>query len=321
MIDNKELLAPACRICQSGPESQTLRATTVFGGRDEHNFWHCSHCDVVYLFPVPTPEEETRFYAEEFEKFMSARSGKERDWTGARQHVATNQDQVERRLPFLAPFLEQGKRLLEIGCSSGFMFQAYRERGVHCVGIEPSGVFFDFLRDRGHEVYTSIDEVERDAANRFDLVVNFFVLEHIRNPFDFITRSLALLRDGGTLILEVPCVNDPLTNVYTIPAFEKFYWSIAHHYYYSPKSLGYVLDRLGVEYEMLPEQRYDLSNHIVWMTEGKPGGQGKYGHIFSRDLIEKYKTDLKNTWNCDTIFLVIRKSGRTPVAHQSPCPD
>jgi SAM-dependent methyltransferase len=301
---------PVCRICGAG-QHQHIRADHVFGGRQEHNFWHCGICEAVYLFPVPSEQEEARFYADEFEKFMAGRSGGERDWTGARQHVATNQDQVERRLPFLSPFLKQGKCLLEIGCSSGFMLQAFRERGVHCTGVEPSGVFFDFLCDEGYEVYRSIEEVEGDAAHRFDLIVNFFVLEHIRNPYDFITRSLALLRDNGTFIAEIPCVNDPLTSVYNIPAFEKFYWSIAHHYYYSPKSLAFVLERLGVEYEMFPEQRYDLSNHIVWMTEGKPGGQGKYSHIFSRELNERYKADLKKSWNCDTIFLIINKSGRT----------
>jgi hypothetical protein len=140
-----------------------------------------------------------------------------------------------------------------------------------------------------------------------DLIVHFFVLEHIRDPYTFFSDCLDLLKDGGKIIAEVPCVNDPLTSLYNIPEFEEFYWSVAHHYYYSPKSLAYVLDRLQVKYDMLPEQRYDLSNHIVWMTEGKPGGQGRYNHVFSKKLVEQYKQDLRNSWNCDTIFLYVYK--------------
>ena len=68
------------------------------------------------------------------------------------------------------------------------------------------------------------------------------------------------------------------------------------------------MDKLDYNYDLIPEQRYDLSNHIIWMTEGKPGGQGRFDEIFTEDLVENYKGVLKNTWHCDTMFLVIRKS-------------
>jgi len=51
----------------------------------------------------------------------------------------TNQDQVNRRLPFLKQCLNPGVDLLEIGCSSGFMFDEFSSMGVNCVGVEPSG--------------------------------------------------------------------------------------------------------------------------------------------------------------------------------------
>ena len=61
-------------------------------------------------------------------------------------------------------------------------------------------------------------------------------------------------------------------------------------------------------YEIIPEQRYDLSNHLVWMQKRKPGGQGYYKNIFSEDTIENYKKDLINSWHCDTMFIELRKS-------------
>ena len=117
-----------------------------------------------------------------------------------------------------------------------------------------------------------------------------------------------MLNENGVIIAEIPSATDPLTSVYDIKAFEKFYWSIAHHYYYTPESLKYILDKMQLTYELIPEQRYDLSNHINWMMEGKPGGQSRFNHIFSNTLIEKYMKDLKDHWLCDTIFLKIYKS-------------
>ncbi len=239
---------------------------------------------------------------------MASRSGEERDWSGAERHIQTNQDQVHRRWKFLEPHVKPGMEVLEIGCSSGFMMDAFRESGMKCTGIEPSSVFIDYLREKQYEVYSSLDDFRAEAGERtFDAIVHFFVFEHIRDPYTFLRETVALLKPGGRLIAEIPCANDPLTSLYSIPAFEKFYWSIAHHYYYTPKSLAYVLDQLGYSYRLLPEQRYDLSNHIVWMTEGRPGGQGRFNTVFSEQLTEQYKSDLKQHWQCDTVFLEVYK--------------
>lgn len=297
---------PRCRICNAKEQDQRVRAEFVYGGSEEHRFWHCQRCDAVYLFPVPSPEEEAYFYEREFEKFMASRSEAERDWSNAEAHVRSNQDQVRRRWRVLEPYLRAGVDLLEVGCSSGFMLDAFREAGIQCTGVEPSGAFSDFLREKGYTVYKSVDELKaRVPEKRFDLVVHFFVFEHVRDPFEFLKSTLGLLKPVGKMIAEIPCVNDPLTSLFEIPAFERFYWSIAHHYYYSPRSIAYVLDSLGVKYRLVPEQRYDLSNHIIWMTKGTPGGQGKFKHVFTKELIEKYKQDLRDKWLCDTMFLIV----------------
>ena len=68
-----------------------------------------------------------------------------------------------------------------------------------------------------------------------------------------------------------------------------------------------ILNNIKCKYKLIPEQRYDLSNHMGWMQYGKPGYQDHYNNIFSSDTINNYKTDLKNKWMCDTMFLYIWK--------------
>ena len=298
-----------CRFCRSSSKYQTVRANSVYGGKKEHKFYHCSKCDLVYLWPILSEEEEKKFYANEFEKFMEKRSGQDRDWSRPENHIRSNQDNVRRRMKFLEGYLVPGKSILEIGCSSGFMMDAFKKAGLSVSGIEPSGGFSNFLNERGHEFYYSLDELKRKKSDKtFDIIVHFFVLEHIRDTTSFIKEQLDLLKSDGIIIAEVPCVNDPLTSLYDIPAFEKFYWSIAHHYYFSPKSISNVLDKIKCKYELLPRQRYDLSNHLVWMQEGVPGGQGKYNHVFSEKTFNSYRQDLIDRWICDTFFLYIWKA-------------
>jgi SAM-dependent methyltransferase len=294
-----------CRLCKADADFQSIRAPFVFGGKDEHNFWSCEECDAIYLYPIPSPEEEKKFYLQEFEKFMSSRVGDHRDWSNAEKHKKTNQDQVYRRLPFFKNYLKNNLDLLEIGCSSGFMLDAFKDKGLNCIGVEPSGEFKDFLIQSGHNVVQDISEIEEHK--KFDIITHFFVLEHIRDPFAFLSQSYDLLKENGVIICEIPCANDPLTSIYNIDAFEKFYWSIAHHYYYTPTSIKYVLNSLKYKFEIVPEQRYDISNHMTWMMEGKPGGQNKFFKEFGLELDQTYRQRLKDTWQCDTIFLYIWK--------------
>ena len=93
--------------------------------------------------------------------------------------------------------------------------------------------------------------------------MRFFVLEHISNPILFLKEQLNLLKPNGKIIFEIPNVSDPLYTIYDIPAFERFYWSLAHPWYFSLKSLVYLLNKLNQPFEIKLDQRYDLSNHMI----------------------------------------------------------
>jgi 2-polyprenyl-3-methyl-5-hydroxy-6-metoxy-1,4-benzoquinol methylase len=298
-----------CRICKATFNQQKVRAEFVFGGGKDHKFWECEKCGLVYLYPYLTKGEEKQFYAQEFEKFMEDRSGSDRNWSGPDAHIKTNQDQVKRRWEFLKDYLHKGNDVLEIGCSSGFMLNDLRDRGMSVVGVEPSGGFGNYLTENGHENYLSIEELKRETPEKkFDVILHFFVLEHISDAVAFLNTQLELLKPGGYIIAEVPNVDDPLTSLYSIPAFERFYWSIAHHYYYNPKSLSPELVKLNCsKYFFRLDQRYDLSNHITWLQVGKPGGQGRFNHVFSKETLKSYKRDLINSELCDTFFIYIKK--------------
>tara|TARA_B100001123_G_scaffold102168_1_gene118218 strand:+ start:1134 stop:2057 length:924 start_codon:yes stop_codon:yes gene_type:complete len=298
-----------CRFCKAGSVSQSLRAKHVFGSNNKHQFFQCSKCELVYLYPIPSEEEEDKFYADEFEKFMERRSGGDMDWSGPEEHKKSNQENVERRLDFLQEYIKPGIEVLEFGCSSGFMMDKFRELKMKSYGIEPSGSFTSFLKENNHNVFNSLDELKKThPSKKFDLITHFFVLEHVRDTQGFLNDQIELLKPEGVIIAEVPCVLDPLTSLYKIEAFEKFYWSIAHHYYFSPRSISNILENINCRFKIVPEQRYDLSNHLTWLEKGKPGGQKRFNDLFSNELLVKYKESLINAGFFDTFFLYIWKA-------------
>jgi len=183
------------------------------------------------------------------------------------------------------------------------------DRGHSCVGIEPSGIFNAFLTESGISVFQSIEELyDKEPNKRFDLIMHFFVLEHLADPLEAISRQLSLLRPNGKLVVEIPNSADPLRSVYDLPAFERFYWSIAHHWYWNEQSLTWLFNQLPCQFTLVRDQRYDLSNHLNWAITGKPGGQGLYREIFGEGLDDAYRNRLIETGNCDTLIAIVTKS-------------
>ncbi len=286
---------------------QSVVTPHVYGGDGRgHAFFHCQNCDVRYQHPGLTSEEEAHFYTAEFEGFMAGRAGDKGGWGEAEDHIRANAPTRARRMKYLEPRVAKGASILEVGCSSGFMLFPFAEAGHDCVGIEPSGVFREYLKDRGLSVYKGLDQLEQlDPQREFDVIMHFFVLEHIAQPLAFLESQISMLKPGGKIIFELPNAADPLYSVYDIPAFERFYWSLAHHWYFNEPSLRYLLGQIGRPYEILRDQRYDLSNHIVWARDGRPGGMGRFTDFLSTELEESYKEMLIRTGKCDTLIGVI----------------
>jgi len=302
-------LPNSCRLCAA--DSQSLFVTTphVFGDeRRERGFVRCSACGVHFLYPPLAQEEEAAFYRGEFERFMETRAGKASGWRDPMDHVEASGHQVDRRFRYLAPLIPPSGSVLEVGCSSGFMLYPLLTKGFSCSGIEPSGLFSDFCRSHGIATFESIDELRRiDPKCRFDIIMHFFVLEHLSDPQRSIKEHLSLLKPGGKLVIEVPNSADPLRTIYDLPSFERFYWSVAHHWYWNEQSLTWLLNQTGCEFDIVREQRYDLSNHLYWAQHGKPGGQGYYGDYFGPNLDDAYRKRLIEIGLCDTLVAIVSR--------------
>lgn len=303
-------LPEKCPLCCAGRDRQSVVTPHVYGGEveREHAFFHCEVCDVRYQFPRLTTEEESHFYVAEFEGFMASRAGNKGGWHKVEDHIVANEPTRIRRMRHLAPHLAGRTSLLEVGCSSGFMLFPLAEAGHACTGIDPSRLFNEFVKNRGLVVFDSLRQLQESVPDaKFDVILHFFVLEHIADPVAFLDAQLALLKPGGKIIFEIPNAADPLYSVYDIPAFERFYWSVAHPWYFSESSLHYLLKQLDRPYEILRDQRYDLSNHMVWARDGRPGGMGQFTKALGSELEESYKQALIRIGKCDTLVGVISK--------------
>lgn len=293
---------PVCRICGSSDEA-------LLGGgvsdAPESAEYKCSNCGMVYLFPIMSEKEEVDFYRAEFEEYMAGRSGA--SWKSPQAHFRSYQSEGERRLPLVRPFLKPEDDVLEIGSSTGYFLDDLRGYVASVTGVEPSDAYRDHANGIGITTRVSLRDLNETC---FDVIFLYYVLEHLRDPIGYMTLLAGLLKKGGRVILEVPNVDDALLGTYSIPNFAPFYWQKAHYYNFSRSTLLNVLTQAGYSAKVMPAQRYDLSNHMVWMMEGKPGGAGRFSDTFSPELETAYAEALKRQWKCDTLFAVMEVASK-----------
>jgi SAM-dependent methyltransferase len=287
---------PVCHLCKSD-------ASDLVGDRvssaPESKVYRCRQCDLVYLYPIMTPDEETIFYQAEWDKYMEQRAGA--NWKSPESHFRSFQPEGERRLSLIRPYLRPNDSVLEVGSGTGYFLDDLRGYVRAVAGIEPNPAQRDYAIQRGIRTEANFDTL---GAEKFDLICAYYVLEHFRDPAEAIKRWQSQLHPQGRLIIEVPNVDDILLGPYTIPNFAPFYWQKAHYFNFSRKTLKAVLDQAGLNTQLIPVQRYDLSNHMVWMMEGKPGGAGRFKELFTPALEAAYADMLKAQWRCDTIMAI-----------------
>ena len=112
--------------------------------------------------------------------------------------------EFERDLTARDPFA--GLRLLDIGCGGGLLSEPMARLGATVVGADAAERNIPVARVHAEQSGLDIDyrhtsaEALADAGERFDVVLNMEVVEHVADPRAFLTACQTLLKPGGLMI-------------------------------------------------------------------------------------------------------------------------
>jgi SAM-dependent methyltransferase len=213
--------------------------------------------------------ELKQFYAKDYRRKPGLTSQSD-----SKELFATFSQYQDGRLKLLAPYLQPKTKLLEVGCSAGmFLYHAQKRVG------EITGIDFDLASAKyaakkiGCPIYTT-DIAETPLPKKhFDLIVGFQMLEHVKNPVEYIAKLKEYLAPGGTLAIEVPNLYDALAHIYDLPNHYKFFYHDAHLWYFTEKSLTKLMNRSGLSGKVHHQQDYNLLNHFHWIDTDQPDPQ------------------------------------------------
>lgn len=105
-----------------------------------------------------------------------------------------------------APRPFAGLRLLDIGCGGGLLSEPMARLGAEVVGADAAAGNIPVARIHAAQSGLAIDyrhttaEDLAAAGERFDVVLNMEVVEHVADPLTYLTACRALLKPGGLMV-------------------------------------------------------------------------------------------------------------------------
>lgn len=261
--------------------------------RDNKNLeiLECENCELVFLSSMSHIDD--KFYSE------SGMHGAELLPIQAWLNETEIDD--ERRFQFLKQKIIN-KKLLDFGCGVGGFLLKSRNIANLCEGLELEKRLQGHFQNHKLQVWTDLESLVENES-KYDIITAFHVIEHLADPISILERLSSLLTEGGEMILEIPSSNDALLSLYKSESFSNFtYWS-NHLYLFNNSTFQKMIWKTGLKLNWMKQiQRYPLSNHLYWLSKGKPGGHQVWSFLNNDQLNAEYEMALASAGLCDTII-------------------
>ncbi|WP_019173919.1 bifunctional 2-polyprenyl-6-hydroxyphenol methylase/3-demethylubiquinol 3-O-methyltransferase UbiG [Pseudaminobacter salicylatoxidans] len=101
----------------------------------------------------------------------------------------------------------EGLRILDIGCGGGLLCEPMARLGAEVVGADASETNIEVAKIHAADSAVSIDyrattaEALADAGEKFDVVLNMEVIEHVSDPQLYISKCSELVKPDGIMFV------------------------------------------------------------------------------------------------------------------------
>lgn len=105
--------------------------------------------------------------------------------------------------------LTSSSRVIEIASNDGYLLQYFKQKGIPCLGIEPSKTVAEAARAQKIETLVQFFNVGTgkelaEKGLKADLILGNNVLAHVPDLHDFVGGFKHVLKEGGVLTMEFP---------------------------------------------------------------------------------------------------------------------
>jgi SAM-dependent methyltransferase len=139
----------------------------------------------------------------------------------------------------------KNKKVLDYGCGTGYGTYMLSKFAQSVVGVDVSGESVAYAKEHFVSDNVIFKDINELGNEKYDVIVSFQVIEHVKNDKTYINSLKKLLNPNGVLLLTTPNKQGRIFNYIQIP------WNKYHLKEYSIKSMGNLLKRFFVDFEIL----------------------------------------------------------------------
>ena len=166
-------------------------------------------------------------------------------------------------LPVIREALEQGGRVLDIGCGAGEWLHYLQAHDIPALGIDPEPLEVERATRDGLVVQQAdAEEFLRSGDEQFAAITLLQVIEHLPPDtlYNTLEACLRRLRPGGVLMVETVNLRHPL-------AFNGFYTDPTHQKPLADNYLGFLMQWVGLQRLQL---LYTLPEPLAGLSRDEP---------------------------------------------------
>lgn len=197
----------------------------------------CPLCGLVFQHPQPTQEKGTNYFNWRYKTSNGGKSQvnmylSDREFCSQISHA---------RIQWIRS-ITNGHRFLDVGAGNGALIYAAREAGFEATGLDLSQQAIFKAKEMFGIDIRKADITDIHADEVYDIITSFGMIEHLRDPFEFLKAAYNHIIPGGTLIIETMNYNSMLR----LLLGKRWYFFLYDHlFYFTPETLKIFLERSG----------------------------------------------------------------------------
>lgn len=152
----------------------------------------------------------------------------------------------------IEPYLRPGMKVLDFGCGEGAFSQRLIDAGMIVDGcdIDTGQVKADLRNKITIDLNKEVNQ--EDFPEKYDVLIAMEILEHLQNPWKYISDCRSLIADDGLIVLSTPNISSFVSRLRflmrgSLTAFEKPDFVHGHITPLSFIQLENMFDKLGLE--------------------------------------------------------------------------
>lgn len=222
-----------CPVC-ADPGSKGV--AVVYG----YPVFECTGCGVGFVWPQPDAELLSEYYRRSYWDSYLGDSKPVYDRDDIREHILRPQLKLATRL--LAG--RSKARILDVGAGDGSMLRVFRDAGFNdSSGIEFSADVAEHARRVSGVDVAAVPNFSEFDQDGWDLITLWAVIEHLRDPAEYVAHARRLLKPGGWFLL-MTGDNSSLFARFQ-GCFDMWMYPPEHLFFFDKRSLKTLMSRGG----------------------------------------------------------------------------